>query len=185
MLRSRGARRTWSSLHPINGKLAPRTPPRTPEIRPCGTKDAEKRDMPGIKLLSGWVLVAMVPLAAVGCLGNFTPVQRVQEAAHDLTTAARFGRMDIALERVSRASRDDFVKRHAAWGSAVRVVDSEIQGLSLRDKEHADVFVTVGWQRIQESEMRTTHLTQHWRDHRGSWMLETEERTAGDVGLLR
>jgi hypothetical protein len=135
--------------------------------------------MRGIKLSS-----SLAALLLAGCLGNFTPVQRVQEAAHDLTTAARFGRMDIALERVSRNAREDFVKRHAAWGNAVRVVDSEVHGMALRDKEHADVFVTVGWQRIQESEMRVTYLAQHWRDHRGSWLLEGEERTAGDVGLL-
>jgi hypothetical protein len=124
------------------------------------------------------------PAALIGCFGNFTPVTRVQEAAHELTTAARFGRMDVALERVSRNAREEFMKHHAAWGNAVRVVDSEIQGMTLRDKEHADVFVTVGWQRIQETEMRVTYLAQHWRDHRGSWLLEREERTAGDVGLL-
>jgi hypothetical protein len=123
-----------------------------------------------------------VPLS--GCLGNFTPVGRVQEAAHDLTTAARFGRMDVALERVAPSERAEFMKRHAAWGNAVRVVDSEVQGMTVRDKEHADVFVTVGWQRIQESEMRVTYLAQHWRDHRGNWLLEREERTSGDVGLL-
>ena len=32
-------------------------------------------------------------------MGNFTPVQRVQDAANDLTTATRFGRMDVAVER--------------------------------------------------------------------------------------
>jgi hypothetical protein len=54
----------------------------------------------------------------------------------------------------------------------------------MRDKEHADVSIAVGWQRITESEMRSTQIAQKWNDQRGHWVLETEERTGGDVGLL-
>ena len=32
--------------------------------------------------------------------------------------------------------------------------------------------------------MRSTELVQHWTDHKGTWLLETEERARGDVGLL-
>jgi hypothetical protein len=123
-------------------------------------------------------------LLASGCLGNFTPVQRVQDAANDLTTATRFGRMDIAMERVSRTGRDQFTARHASWGASLRIVDCDILGLRLRDKEHADVTLGVNWQRIDDSEMRSTQIAQHWRDHHGTWLLETEERASGDVGLL-
>jgi hypothetical protein len=119
-----------------------------------------------------------------GCLGNFTPVQRVQDAANDLSTATRFGRMDIAMERVSKAGRDQFNVRHAGWGSSLRIVDCDILGLRLRDKEHADVMLGVNWQRIDDSEMRSTQIAQHWTDHHGAWLLETEERSSGDVGLL-
>ena len=45
-------------------------------------------------------------------------------------------------------------------------------------------MLTVGWQRPEESEMRTTTVTQRWKDHRGTWLLEHEERASGDVGLL-
>jgi len=122
--------------------------------------------------------------ALVGCFGNFTPVQRVQDAANDLSTATRFGRMDVAVERVSRTGRDQFVRQHASWGSSVRIVDCDILGLRLRDKEHAEVTLAVNWQRLDDSEMRATQIAQHWQDHRGAWLLETEERTGGDVGLL-
>jgi hypothetical protein len=63
-------------------------------------------------------------------------------------------------------------------------VDCDILGLRLRDKEHADVTLGVNWQRIDDSEMRTTQIAQHWKDHHGAWLLETEERASGDVGLL-
>jgi len=126
----------------------------------------------------------LVAVALTGCLGTFSPVQRVQDAANDLTTATRFGRMDIATARVSRTGREPFARQHAAWGNRVSIVDSEVVGLRLRDKEHADVSVTVNWQRIDESEMRTTQLLQRWEDHHGAWLLESEERSGGDVGLL-
>jgi hypothetical protein len=129
-------------------------------------------------------LLLTVFLGATGCVGNFSPVQRVQDAANDLSTATRFGRMDIALERVSRGERDRFVREHASWGSSVRIVDCDIVGMRLTDKEHADVMLAVSWNRLDQSEMRVTQITQRWSDHRGAWLLDTEERAGGDVGLL-
>lgn len=122
--------------------------------------------------------------SSVGCLGGYSPSARVQEAAQNMNMAARFGRMDIALETVGKDARADFAKRHARWGTQVRIVDYEFQGLMLDDKEHAKVFLSVAWQRPDETDMRNTALVQHWVDHKGSWQLEREERTSGDVGLF-
>ena len=113
-----------------------------------------------------------------------SPLQRMQDAANDLTTATRFGRMDMALERVSHASRDEFVRKHAAWGSTIRIADCDLSGLRFLDKEHAAVTLTISWQRIEESDLRGTQISQKWKDHRGRWLLESEERVAGDVGLF-
>ena len=129
-------------------------------------------------------LIAAVVLGLSACVSNFSPAQRVQDAANDLTTAARFGRMDIAAAHVSSTGRETFNRQQGAWGNRVSVVDSEVTGLRLRDKQHADVNVIVNWQRIDESEMRTTQLIQRWEDHHGTWLLETQERSGGDVGLL-
>jgi hypothetical protein len=130
-----------------------------------------------------WCL-ALAGAALVGCIAPLTPGQRMQDAANDLTTATRFGRMDMALARVSQASRDEFIRHHAAWGSAIRIADCDLSGLRLLDKEHAAVTLTVSWQRIDESDLRGTQISQKWQDHRGRWLLESEERIAGDVGLL-
>ncbi|HEX9297128.1 MAG TPA: hypothetical protein VF881_14895 [Polyangiaceae bacterium] len=119
-----------------------------------------------------------------GCVGHLTPLQRVQDAAQELNVATRFGRMDLATERVNRKTREQFVRQHSNWGSTVRVVDCEVSGLRLRDPEHAEVTVTVNWQRFDDSELRATHIAQRWQDHRGTWLLESEQRTGGDVGLL-
>lgn len=124
----------------------------------------------------------LIGLAA--CLGGYSPAERVQEAAQNLNMAARLGRMDIALEGVNTEARDDFARRHARWGNGIQIVDYEFQGLIMRDKENADVFVTVSWHRVDESQMRLTSIVQKWRDFRGSWLLVDEERSGGDVGLL-
>jgi len=113
-----------------------------------------------------------------------SPVQRMQDAANDLTTATRFGRMDMALERVNRERRDEFVRKHAGWGSAIRIADCDLSGLRLLDKEHAAVTLTVSWQRIDETDLRGTQIAQKWQDHHGRWLLESEERIAGDIGLF-
>jgi hypothetical protein len=59
-------------------------------------------------------LGALLVGTMAGCIGNLTPIQRAQDAANEFTTATRFGRMDMALERVSREDREAFVRRHAA-----------------------------------------------------------------------
>ncbi|MET0595416.1 MAG: hypothetical protein ABW133_22145 [Polyangiaceae bacterium] len=119
-----------------------------------------------------------------GCMAPMSPVQRMQDAANDLTTATRFGRVDMALERVSHAGRDEFLRKHAGWGNSVRIADCDLSSLRLTDKDHATVVLTVSWQRIDESELRGTQITQKWKDHSGRWLLESEERLAGDFGLL-
>jgi hypothetical protein len=119
-----------------------------------------------------------------GCMAPMSPVQRMQDAANDLTIATRFGRMDVALERVSQASREEFLRKHAGWGSAIRIADCDLSSLRLLDRDHATVTLTVSWQRIDESELRGTQIAQKWKDHRGRWLLESEERLAGDIGLL-
>jgi hypothetical protein len=123
-------------------------------------------------------------VALLGCAGALTPTRRVQDATQELSNAVRFGRMDMAMARVSLAGRNQFTKQHAMWGSAIRILDYEVVAMSIRDKENADVAVAVGWQRVAESEMRSTQIAQKWKDQRGNWMLESEERTGGDVGLL-
>jgi hypothetical protein len=123
-------------------------------------------------------------LSFLGCVAPMTPLQRMQDAANDLTTATRFGRMDMALQRVSHESREEFLRKHGGWGTSIRIADCDLSSLRLVDKEHATSTLTVSWHRIDESELRGTQIAQKWQDHHGRWLLESEERLAGDVGLL-
>jgi len=139
---------------------------------------------PATKLEMRKTFLAVACAALAGCFAPMTPLQRMQDAANDLTTATRFGRMDMAMERVSRASRDEFTRKHAGWGSAIRIADCDLSGLRLLDKDHAAVTLTVSWQRIDESDLRGTQIAQKWRDDHGRWLLDSEERIAGDFGLF-
>ncbi|HEX7603847.1 MAG TPA: hypothetical protein VF316_19650, partial [Polyangiaceae bacterium] len=67
---------------------------------------------------------------------------------------------------------------------AIRIVDFEMNGLSMASKDEADVFVAISWQRTDEATLRVTHLSQRWKSEKGTWRMDSEERKAGDYGLL-
>jgi hypothetical protein len=119
-----------------------------------------------------------------GCPMPPTASQRLSEASYDFNTAARFGRMDIASELVREIARDEFGRKHAQWGKSIRVVDMELNGMSMRKDGDADVTITVSWQRADETSMRTTDITQRWTSTKGSWALLSEAEKSGDHGLI-
>lgn len=127
----------------------------------------------------------LVIFGLVGCVSPGNPSQRLAESAYDMNTATRFGRMDVALEHVGAKVRDDWVKKHLAWGKSLRIVDLEFGGLNFKDKgAEAEVFVTVTWQKLDDADVRVTGVTQRWEDNRGTWALVEEEEREGDGGLL-
>lgn len=109
---------------------------------------------------------------------------KLQQAASDLNTATRFGRMDVASELVAPKEMQPFATRHAAWGNAVRIVDVEHQTIQVTGENEAIVQVMVGWQHPDEAILRVTQLAQSWNFGRGGWRLTGEQRIAGDVGLM-
>jgi hypothetical protein len=125
-------------------------------------------------------------LLLVGCLSP-PPSQRVTEVAREMNTAARFGRMDLALEHTAAGARDHFAKHRAAWGNEVRVLDFELSNLTMKDSEHAIVVIDIQWMLLAEDMLRMTKVEQTW--HGGSigdkgWSLTRERRVGGDIGLF-
>lgn len=127
-------------------------------------------------------LVALVATAA-GCMTPPSPAEKATDAALQLNLAARFGQLDVAVSHTAAAHRPDFMKRHAAWGQTLRIVDVEMASLSLPESDRAIVLVDYAWVRNTEGTMRATRVEQHWRDD-GGWHLEREKRISGDIGLL-
>jgi hypothetical protein len=126
----------------------------------------------------------VLTLGLSACVVPPSASQRLAESAYDLNTAARFGRMDIALEHVREAAREEFSKKHQSWGKGIRIVDCDFGGVSIRKDGEADVTITVSWQRPNESTLRATDVSQRWSDTRGTWWMLREEETGGDPGLL-
>ncbi|HEY3235797.1 MAG TPA: hypothetical protein VGJ84_13860, partial [Polyangiaceae bacterium] len=123
-------------------------------------------------------------LLCFGCSIIPSTAERVSDAARELNLALRFGRMDVAVERVERDLRSEFVSRHALWGRALRVVDVELTGLSMEEPTQALVLVDVSWVRSDETTLRTTRIAQTWKDGGGGWVLVRERRVEGDVGVF-
>jgi hypothetical protein len=128
------------------------------------------------------VFAASLVLAA--CINQPTGAAKVQETAQELNTNTRFGRLELATEKVAQKARADFLQKHAGWGGKVRIADAEMVGLRMKGEEDAEVSVRVAWYRPDEDELRMTVLRQQWHDFKGDWMMTDESRADGELGLL-
>jgi hypothetical protein len=117
------------------------------------------------------------------CMSPPTPAERVTDAAMALNVAARFNQLDVAVAHAAAKDRPEFMKRHAAWGQSLRIVDVEMASLSLPESDQAVVLVDYAWVRNDEGTMRATRVEQKWKDDAG-WHLVSEKRAGGDIGLL-
>ena len=122
-------------------------------------------------------------LLAPACVGQ-TPPARAQEAANELNTNQRFGRMELVAERVSEASREKFFERRKQWGGRIQVADTEVMAFKMKGDADAEVLLKIGWYRVDEGDLHQTVLKQSWKDFKGAWKLVNEERTDGELGLL-
>src|ERR1041384_6736903 len=129
------------------------------------------------------LMTALVVTSVAGCMTPPTPAERVTDAAMALNVAARFNQLDVAVSRAAASARSDFMKRHAAWGQTLRIVDVEMASLSLPESDKAVVLVDYAWIRNSEGTMRATRVEQEWKDEAG-WHLVREKRGGGDLGLL-
>lgn len=124
-------------------------------------------------------------LFLLGCPAHQSTQARMQEAAQELNVNARFGRMEMAVERVAPNAREQFLERRKAWGNRVRVADYEVAGMRMaKGEEDAEMIVKIAWYRVDEGDLHQTTLRQKWHDFKGSWRLTEETRIDGDVGLL-
>ena len=130
-----------------------------------------------------WVATIWLTQLLGGCVTPPSPAERITDAAMALNVAARFNQLDVAAARADRKHRDDFMKRHAAWGQTLRIVDVEMASLSLPESDRAVVLVDYAWIRNNEGTIRATRVEQHWKDDAG-WHLVREKRLAGDTGLF-
>ena len=131
------------------------------------------------------VLGVTLGLVLGACVAPVQPATRATDAARELNLAARFGRMDIAIGFTSNAARETFIERHSHWREGIRVVDVQLAGLQMYDKNRASIQVDYAWVRVDESTLRKTRVAQLWQDEAGAgWQLVREQQIAGDAGLF-
>jgi hypothetical protein len=124
-------------------------------------------------------------LLLLGCMTHQSSSERLMDAARDLNTAARFGRLDVAAEHASASSRSMFLERRQTWGNDIRVVDVNLTRMDVRDDDHAEIVVQYAWTRMDEGVLRNTGVRQFWTNlEKGGWQLEREQHAAGDYGLF-
>ena len=68
---------------------------------------------------------------------------------------ARYGELAGILGMTSPGMREEFVQRRAEWGKMLRVVDVELAGLSLEDRDRANILVDFSWTRNDEGVLKT------------------------------
>ncbi len=144
------------------------------------------RSILGSVSVASLFLGALAATILVGCLGQSGGAS-AQTAATNFTNNVRFGRMELAAEQVAPGEKNQsaFVEHHSAWGNRIRVADAELVGIKMVKKdEEADVSVKVSWFRLDEEELRLTTIKQKWTAKYGGWLLASETRVDGDIGLL-
>lgn len=130
------------------------------------------------------VVASAMVFAGVGCMAPPSSVARLNEKAYDMNVAARFGRLDVAMEHVAASSQRTYAEMHASWGKKLRIVDVDFGGVRKLPNGDMVVEVLVQWQRLDESILRVTSVAQTWRDSKGSWEVILEEPAGGDEGLF-
>jgi hypothetical protein len=130
------------------------------------------------------VLLGISGSLLMACAGIGTPASHAQEAAQNIAENERFGRIELVLEKVSPGERPDFVKAHSSWGGRITIADTELGNFHMTSADDAELNMRVTWYNASEQELRSTLLRQRWHSVKGNWLLTSEERTDGDIGLM-
>ncbi|NUP09938.1 MAG: hypothetical protein HOW73_28150 [Polyangiaceae bacterium] len=130
-------------------------------------------------------IAAAFALSLVACMPPQMPSDKLTDAAYGIVEAARFGRMDIVLQTVEPTQQEAYADAHSDWGGDIRILDIEYGGARLVAPDKAVVLMTVAWQRLDESILRSTALKQTWTLGGERWAIREEVVAGGDKKLLK
>ncbi|UJR86761.1 Hypothetical protein I5071_88620 [Sandaracinus amylolyticus] len=133
-------------------------------------------------------LALLLPIAALsGCMmiDSISPEVRLGDQVHALNDEVRWGRVDLAAQRVAPSHRAAFVASHRAWGSEVHVADADVTNMDLGlEGGRAASYVNYSWIDEHTMELRATTVRQIWRGENEGFVLVSEEILSGDEALL-
>ena len=131
------------------------------------------------------IVFALLVLPLAGCFGDTNSASdRLGDAVYGLVNAVRWGRADLATERVDPGFRARFTAAHAAWGERITVADCDVEDLAIaRDEKHATAVIAVSWYGPDE-DLRLTRVRQDWKAVDRVYVLTREVVLSGDGSLL-
>ncbi|MGE0784708.1 MAG: hypothetical protein AB7S26_03395 [Sandaracinaceae bacterium] len=130
--------------------------------------------------------LALAGLLLSGCIfQNLSSARVLQDTVYQLNDEARWARIDLASQRVTRDYRAAFLLSHRAWGHDVAIADIDATTIDMGDGEDtARSLVTVTWYDQRTMELSNTVLTQQWVRVDGSYFLDGETIVGGNEDLF-
>jgi hypothetical protein len=123
--------------------------------------------------------------ALAGCPMPDSPAARMQSTASDFNTDVRFGRLSLAVEKVSPKAREEFLARRKTWTGRVEIADYELISAKMVGSDDAEVVVKYDWYQLTVGDLHSSKIKQKWHNnHKGGWLLEAETLDEGVPGLL-
>jgi hypothetical protein len=132
------------------------------------------------------VLVPALFLVGGCMLQNLSKEERLRDSVVGYNDECRWGRIDLAAQRVMPAYRQRFRLTHHGWGRNLQIADSEIVHVETagEDSEVAISTVIVRWYDQSTMILADSTLRQSWKKVHGGYILLEEAVVAGHPGLL-
>ncbi len=120
-----------------------------------------------------------------GLIDQLAPEQRFGDVVHLTNDEARWGRVDLAAQKVAPAHRASFVARHRRWGNDIQIADADVTNLELGlPEDRAASVVTYAGFDQRTMELQTTAVRQSWASAGESFVLIDETIIGGAPELF-
>jgi len=130
-----------------------------------------------------FALLACIVALGSGCAAA-NPF-RLDDQVALFTDDLRWGRMPAAEMALSPELRAAFVRRHAAWGHFVQIMDVEVETTRVSGLV-GTVRTRYTWMHRNDMDTRETSIETRWRPGglSGNWVCDDERVVSGDPALL-
>ncbi len=131
-------------------------------------------------------ILPIATLLLAGCmLQNVAPTERLGDAVNGITDETRWGRVDLAAQRVDPRFRAHFSASHTRWGRQIQIADAEVTQMTLADDGNSAVsVVAVSWYQLDAMDLRLSVVEQRWKRNGNEFVLSRERIVDGDNTLL-